>query len=80
MRLLSLKSGPEILKLLRSLENDSKAIIEDVATIALYSGQNYNDLWYITPEEKKTLASILEKKIKLEHGINPSKEIKQERI
>jgi hypothetical protein len=78
MRLLGLKSGPEILKLLKSLEKDTKALIEDVATLALYSGQSYNELWNFTYEEREIFSKVLQSKIKLDKGIKPTQELKQE--
>jgi hypothetical protein len=80
MRLLSLKSGPEILKLLKSLDQESKAIIEDIATLALYSNQSYNELWHMTYEERKIFSSVLQTKIKLDKGLKPQQELKQELI
>jgi hypothetical protein len=75
-----LKSGPDILKYLNSLEKDSKAIIEDIATMAVYSGQSYNDLWNISFEEKKIFIKILKDKISLDRGIKPKDTLTQEMI
>jgi hypothetical protein len=80
MRLLSLKSGPSILKLLKSLEEESKAIIQDIATLAIYSNQSYNDMWNISPEEKDIFVKILKDKISLDRGIKPKDILSQERI
>jgi hypothetical protein len=74
---LSLKSGPDILKYLNSLEKDSKAIIEDIATMAVYSGQSYNDLWNISFDEKKIFIKILKDKISLDRGIKPKDTLTQ---
>lgn len=71
MRLLALKSGPEILRLLKSLENETKAIIEDIATLAIYSGQNYHDLWQLTNDERRIFTNILKDKISIDRGIKP---------
>jgi hypothetical protein len=72
-----LKSGPDILKYLNSLEKDSKAIIEDIATMAVYSGQSYNDLWNISFDEKKIFIKILKDKISLDRGIKPKDTLTQ---
>jgi hypothetical protein len=77
---LSLKSGPDILKFLNTLEKESKAIIEDVATLAIYSGQSYNDLWNLTFDEKKIFIKILKDKISLDRGIKPKDTLTQEFI
>jgi hypothetical protein len=78
MRLLALKSGPEILKLLRSLEAESKAIIEDIVGLAVYSGQDYDQMWNITAEERKIFLKVLKDKISLERGIKPKETLTQE--
>ena len=80
MRLLALKSGPEIMKLLKSLDTESKAIIEDVVTLALYGNQSYNEIWNMTYEEREIFSRVLQTKIKLDKGIKPQQEIKQELI
>lgn len=80
MRLLALKSGPEIMKLLKSLEAETKAITEDVATLAIYSGQSYNQMWNITHEEKRIFLKILKEKISLDKGIKPKETLTQERF
>jgi hypothetical protein len=80
MRLLALKSGPEIMKLLKSLERDTKALIEDIATLSLYSGQSYNELWNFTYEEREIFSKVLQSKIKIDKGIKPTQELKQELI
>lgn len=71
MRLLSLKSGPEIMALLNGLENETKAMIEDIATIAVYSGQSYDQLWNITNEEKQIFVKVLKDKINFDKNIKP---------
>ena len=80
MRLLTVKSGPEIMKLLKSLENESKAIIEDIATLALYGNQSYNEIWNMTYEEREIFSKVLQTKIKLDKGLKPKQELKQELI
>jgi len=80
MRLLALKSGPEIMKLLNSLEKESKAIIEDIATLAIYSGQSYGDLWNLSAEERKIFVKILKDKISLDRGIKPKETLTQDRF
>jgi hypothetical protein len=80
MRLLALKSGPEIMKLLKSLEAESKAIIEDVATLAIYSGQSYDQLWNMSYDEKKIFLKILKEKISLDKGIKPKDVLTQDRF
>lgn len=80
MRLLTVKSGPEIMKLLKSLENESKAIIEDIATLALYGNQSYNEIWHMTYEEREIFSKVLQTKIKLDKGLKPKQELKQELI
>jgi len=77
MRLLSLKSGPEILGLLKSLEQDTKAIIEDIASLAIYSGQSYNDLWNLTYDERKIFTNILKDKINIDRGVKPKQVLTQ---
>lgn len=78
MRLLALKSGSAILKFLNSMELESKAIIEDIATLAIYSGQSYDQLWNISHEEKKIFLKILKDKISLDRGIKPQDTLTQE--
>ncbi len=80
MRLLALKSGPEIMKLLKSLEAESNAIIEDVATLAIYSGQSYDQLWNMSYDEKKIFLKILKEKISLDKGIKPKDVLTQDRF
>jgi len=65
---------------LDSLDRESKAIIEDIATMAIYSGQSYNDLWNITFDEKKIFLKILKDKISLDRGIKPKTTLTQELI
>ena len=77
---MSLKSGPDILKFLNSLDKESKAIMEDIATLAIYSGQSYNDLWNISFEEKKIFLKILKDKISLDRGIKPKDTLTQELV
>lgn len=77
---MSIKSGPAILKLLDSLDKETKAIIEDIATLAIYSGQSYDELWNITYEEKKIFTKIIREKISLDRGIKPKEILTQELI
>jgi hypothetical protein len=77
---LSFKSGPEILKYLRSLEAETKAIIEDIATLAIYSGQSYDTLWAMSSDERKIFAKILKDKVSLDRGIKPNQTMNQELI
>jgi hypothetical protein len=65
---------------LDSLEKESKAITEDIVTMAVYSGQNYNDLWNISFEEKKIFLKVLKDKISLDRGIKPKQTLTQEMI
>lgn len=78
MRLLALKSGPDILKFLNNLEAETKAIIEDIATLAIYSGQSYDQLWQLTTDERKIFAKILKDKVSLDRGIKPKDILTQE--
>jgi hypothetical protein len=78
MRLLALKSGPDIMKFLNSLETETKAIIEDIATLAIYSGQSYDQLWNLTADERKIFANILKDKVSLDRGIKPKDILTQE--
>ena len=80
MRLLSLKSGPEIMALLNGLENETKAMIEDIATIAIYSGQSYDQLWNITNEEKQIFVKVLKDKINYDKNIKPKDVLVQGRV
>jgi hypothetical protein len=80
MRLLSLKSGPDILKFLGDLENESKAITEDIITLAVYSNQSYEQMWYLSYEERSIFTRILKDKINLEKGIKPKESFTQEMI
>ena len=80
MRLLALKSGPEIMKLLKTLEEESKAITEDIIGLAVYSGQSYDQMWNITHDERKIFLKVLKEKISLERGIKPKETITQELI
>jgi hypothetical protein len=80
MRLLALKSGPQILKFLDDLEKETKAIIEDIATLAIYSGQNYDDMWKLTMDERKIFTKILKDKVSLDRGVKPKDVITQELI
>jgi hypothetical protein len=77
MRLLALKSGPEIMKLLNSLEAETKAIIEDQVAIAVYSGQSYEQMWNITYDEKKIFLKVLKEKLSLDRGIKPKDTLTQ---
>ena len=80
MRLLALKSGPEIMKLLKSLEQESKAITEDIITLTIYSNQNYDQMWNLSPEEKELFVKILKQKINLDRGIKEKETFVQSRI
>jgi hypothetical protein len=80
MRLLALKSGPEILKLLKSLEAETKAIIEDVATLAIYGAQGYDIVWNMSHEERMIILKILKDKISLDRGIKPKDTLVQDRF
>ena len=63
-----------------SLDRESKAITEDIITMAIYSGQSYNDLWNISFEEKKIFLKVLKDKISLDRGIKPKDTLTQEMI
>jgi len=65
---------------LDSLEKESKAITEDIVTMAVYSGQSYNDLWNLSFEEKKIFLKVLKDKISLDRGIKPKTTLTQEMI
>jgi hypothetical protein len=65
---------------LDSLDRESKAITEDIITMAIYSGQSYNDLWNISFEEKKIFLKVLKDKISLDRGIKPKTTLTQEMI
>jgi hypothetical protein len=80
MRLLALKSGPEIMKMLNGLEKESKAIIEDIATLAIYSGQSYDQLWQLSHDERKIFVKILKDKISLDRGVKPKDTLTQEQF
>jgi hypothetical protein len=80
MRLLALTSGPEIMKLLKSLEDESKAIIEDIVGLAVYSGQDYDQMWNITSEERRIFLKVLKDKISLERGVKPKETLSQELV
>lgn len=77
MRLLALKSGPEIMKLLDSLEAETKAIIEDTVAIAVYSGQNYEQMWNLSHDEKKIFLKVLKEKLSIDRGIKPKDTLTQ---
>lgn len=77
MRLLALKSGPEIMKLLKQLESESKAITEDVVTLTIYSGQSYEQMWNISYDERQLFVKILKDKINLDRGIKPKEVLTQ---
>lgn len=66
---MALKSGPEIMKMLKNLEQESKAITEDIITLTVYSNQSYDQMWNISPEEKEMFVKILKQKINLDRGI-----------
>ncbi len=80
MRLLALKSGPEIMKLLNSLEAETKAIIEDTVAMSVYSGQSYEQMWNLTYDEKKIFLKILKEKLSIDRGIKPKDTLTQELI
>jgi 2-hydroxy-3-keto-5-methylthiopentenyl-1-phosphate phosphatase len=77
---LTAKSGPEVLKLLDNLDKESKALIEDVATLAIYSGQSYEQMWNLTHEEKRIFLKVLKEKISIDKGIKPTQTLTQERF
>lgn len=77
MRLLALKSGPEIMKLLNSLEAETKAIIEDTVAMSIYSGQSYEQMWNLTYEEKKIFLKVLKEKLSIDRGIKPKDTLTQ---
>ena len=74
------KSGPEVLKLLDNLDKESKALIEDIATLAIYSGQSYEQVWNFTHEEKRIFLKVLKEKISIDKGIKPTQTLTQERF
>lgn len=80
MRLLDLRSGPDILRLLNNLEKETKAIIEEIATLAIYSGQDYDTVWKLSYDERKIFVDILKDKVSLDRGIKPTQAITQELI
>lgn len=80
MRLLALKSGPEILKYLNDLEKESKALIEDISTLAIYGAQSYEAMWNLSHDEKMIFLKVLKDKISLDRGINPKETLTQERF
>jgi hypothetical protein len=77
---LTAKSGPEVLKLLNNLDKESKALIEDIATLAIYSGQSYEQVWNFTHEEKRIFLKVLKEKISIDKGIKPTQTLTQERF
>jgi 2-hydroxy-3-keto-5-methylthiopentenyl-1-phosphate phosphatase len=77
---LTAKSGPEVLKLLNNLDKESKALIEDIATLAIYSGQSYEQVWNLTHEEKRIFLKVLKEKISIDRGIKPTQTLTQERF
>lgn len=74
------KSGPEVLKLLDNLDKESKALIEDIVTMALYSGQSYEQIWNLSYDEKRIFLKVLKEKISLDRGIKPTQTLTQERF
>jgi hypothetical protein len=80
MRLLALKSGPEIMKLLNSLEAETKALIEDTVAISIYSGQSYEQVWNLCHDEKKIFLKVLKEKLSIDRGIKPKDTLTQELI
>jgi 2-hydroxy-3-keto-5-methylthiopentenyl-1-phosphate phosphatase len=77
---LTAKSGPEVLKLLDNLDKESKALIEDIATLAIYSGQSYEQVWNLTHDEKRIFLKVLKEKISIDKGIKPTQTLTQERF
>jgi 2-hydroxy-3-keto-5-methylthiopentenyl-1-phosphate phosphatase len=77
---LTAKSGPEVLKLLDNLDKESKALIEDVATLAIYSGQSYEQVWNFTHDEKRIFLKVLKEKISIDKGIKPTQTLTQEKF
>lgn len=77
---MSLKSGPEIMKYLNSLEAETKALIEDIVTLAVYSNQSYDQMWNISYDEKKIFLKVLREKISIDRGIKPKDILTQELI
>ena len=71
------KSGPEVLKLLDNLDKESKALIEDIVTMALYSGQSYDQLWQLSHDERTIFVKILKDKISLDRGVKPKDTLTQ---
>lgn len=74
------KSGPEVLKLLNNLDKESKALIEDIATLAIYSGQSYEQVWNLTHDEKRIFLKVLKEKISIDKGIKPTQTLTQEKF
>lgn len=74
------KSGPEVLKLLDNLDKESKALIEDIVTMALYSGQSYEQIWNLSYDEKRIFLKVLKEKISLDRGIKPTQTLTQGRF
>jgi 2-hydroxy-3-keto-5-methylthiopentenyl-1-phosphate phosphatase len=77
---LTAKSGPEVLKILNNLDKESKALIEDIATLAIYSGQSYEQVWNLTHEEKRIFLKVLKEKISIDKGIKPTQTLTQEKF
>jgi 2-hydroxy-3-keto-5-methylthiopentenyl-1-phosphate phosphatase len=77
---LTAKSGPEVLKLLNNLDKESKALIEDIATLAIYSGQSYEQVWNLTHDEKRIFLKVLKEKISIDKGIKPTQTLTQEKF
>jgi 2-hydroxy-3-keto-5-methylthiopentenyl-1-phosphate phosphatase len=77
---LTAKSGPEVLKLLNNLDKESKALIEDIATLAIYSGQSYEQIWNLTHDEKRIFLKVLKEKISIDKGIKPTQTLTQEKF
>ena len=74
------KSGPEVLKLLDNLDKESNALIEDIVTMALYSGQSYEQIWNLSYDEKRIFLKVLKEKISLDRGIKPTQTLTQGRF
>lgn len=66
------------MKLLKSMEAETKAIIEDIATLAVYGAQSYEVVWNMSHEERMIFLKILKDKISLDRGIKPKDTLVQE--
>jgi len=68
------------MKYLNSLEAETKALIEDIVTLAVYSNQSYDQMWNISYDEKKIFLKVLREKISIDRGIKPKDILTQELI